>query len=679
MEKNNPFFKEWKTHFGVPPFTEIDEEHYLAAFKKGMADQNIEIDEILSNKKSPSFSNTIETLDRSGRFLTKVSLVFFSLKNSDNTEGIQDIAKVVIPLLTQHRDNITLNEKLFEKVETVYEKRDSLQLDTVKRRLLKKIYRNFVRNGANLKGETRAEFRKINEELSLLILNFGDNLLAETNNFKMVIENRDDLAGLPKSVITAAAETAKTTGDDGKWVFTLHNPSWIPFLQYSEKRELREKIYKAYINRGNNSDENDNKKIIARIADLRVKRARLLGYKTHADFRLETYMAKTPENVLNRLNTIWEAALPVAKKERDDLQELIDKEGSGFELQSWDWWYYTEKLRKSKFDIDESELRAYFELDNVIKGAFFVANKLYGIQFEERMDIPKYHPEAKTFEVKEADGTHLGILITDYFPRAGKRGGAWCGTFRDQYYENGNKVTPVVFNVMNFSRPSEGMPALLSFDEVTTLFHEFGHALHVHFSDVKYNTLKSVAQDFVELPSQIMQHWVSEPEVLKVYARHYKTGDIIPEDIIRKLKESEHFNQGFKTVEYLAASFLDMAWHTLTEPGEVDTISFETACLSKIGLIPEIISRYRSTYFKHIVGGYDAGYYAYIWAEVLDCDAYEAFEESGNIFNKKLGESFRRNILEKGDSEDPMALYVRFRGVEPKIDGLMKNRGLIRQ
>jgi peptidyl-dipeptidase Dcp len=495
----------------------------------------------------------------------------------------------------------------------------------------------------------------------------------------MVIEKQEDLAGLPKTVIDGGAEAAKKSGQEGKWVFTVQKPSMIPFLQYAQNRALREKILKGYISRGDHNNEFDNKAIVSKIAALRVERANLLGYQTHADFALERSMAKDPKAVYELLNKLWEPALKVARKERDDMQELARNEGATFKLEAWDWWYYAEKVRKARFDLDETELRPYFLLDNVRQGAFDVAGKLYGIQFVERKDIPKYHEEVKVFEVKRNDGSHVGILFTDYFPRAGKRAGAWMSYFRKQERLDAKMITPIIYNVGNFSRPSGDMPALLSYDEVETLFHEFGHALHGLLSNCTYGSLSgtSVPRDFVELPSQIMENWVAEPEVLRSFARHYKTGEPIPQALIDKVKKSGTFNQGFATVEYLSAAFLDMDWHTLTATDIQDASAFEAKSLSAINLIPEIVVRYRSPYFSHIFsGGYSSGYYSYIWAEVLDADAFQLFKEKG-LFDQATATSFRENILEKGGSDDAMKLYEKFRGKKPTIEPLLKKRGLM--
>jgi len=665
-EAKNPFFEEWKTPFGVPPFDQIKDEHFLPAFKKGMEIEIKEIDAIVNNTEAPTFENTLVAMEKTGELLNKVSRIFFHLNDADTSDTRKAIANDVTPLLSKHRNSISLNEKLFLRVKAVHEDRDKLNLNLEQKKLLEETYKAFVRSGANLKPEEKERVKKINEELSVLGLKFSNNLLSETNGFKMYIEKEEDLAGLPQPVKNAAAAAAERDGQKGKWLFTPHRPSWTPFLQYSTRRDLREKLYKGYIMRGDNDNEFDNKKIIAKIAALRVKKANIMGYKTHADFRLEVNMAKTPKNVYDFLNQIWEPALKMAKNERKTMHK--------FKLASWDWWYYTEKLRKQKYALDDALLKPYFQVDNVMQGAFYVANKLYGLKFVERTDMPKYHEDVKVFEVLEADGTHLGVLYTDYFYRSSKNGGAWCGSLQSQSNIGGKKKHPIVYNVCNFPPPVGDRPSLITFEHASTLFHEFGHALHVLFNKTTYPGIARVPRDFVELPSQVMEHWCAHPDVLKVYAKHYKTGEVIPQDLVDKLKKSSHFNQGFITLEYLAASFLDMNWHTLTEAKEVDTNKFESDYLNKIGLIPEIISRYRSTYFSHIIGGYDAGYYAYIWAEVLDCDAFEAFKET-SLFDQKTAKSFRDNVLAAGGREDAMVMYKRFRGAEPKIDGLLKKRG----
>jgi len=680
QDKNmdNSFFKEWSTPFQTPPFEEIKLEHYLPAFEEGIKLQKAEVDKIINNTEKPTFENTIEAMEKSGKLLTKVSSMFYNLNSANTNDEMQTIAKTVAPMLSKHNDDINLNEKLFAKVKSIYNEKDGLNLTTEQNKVLKDYYDGFIRGGANLTNEQKEKFRKLNEELSLLSLKFGENLLKETNAVGLIIDDKNDLLGLPESVMQAAFELGKAKGHEGKWVFTLQKPSFIPFLQYSEKRNLREKIFKAYINRSNNNNDFDNKKILSSIAALRVERANLLGYKTHADYILEKNMAKNSQIVYKFLTDLWKPALKRAKMEIDDMQKIIYNEGNNFKLEAWDWWYYAEKVKKEKYDLDEEMLRPYFKLENVLQGVFDVASKLYGIQFVERNDIPMYHPDVKVIEVKETTGNHIAILFTDYFPRDSKRSGAWMNSFRKQSNIGNNFITPIIGNVGNFSKPTSDKPSLLSLDEVETLFHEFGHALHGILSNSVYPSVSgtSVPRDFVELCSQIMENWALAPEVLKMYAKHYQTNEPMPDDMIKKIENSKLFNQGFETVEYLAASFLDMDWHTLINAEEEDAINFEKESLSKIGLIPEIESRYQSTNFQHIFsGGYSAGYYSYIWAAVLDADAFEAFEENG-LFDQATALSFRKNILEKGGSEDPMVLYKNFRGREPKVDALLKRRGL---
>lgn len=678
-QNSNPFFEKWDTPFGTPPFDKISLDHYLPAFEKGIEEQNAVIESIVNNSDEPTFENTIVELEYSDGLLTKVSNVFFAITGSMSNDEVQALAKKISPMLSKQSDDINLNPKLFKRIKSVYDNKDKFGLNTEQDILLDKYYKNFVRGGANLSDEAKEKFRKINEELSILSLDFGENVLKETNKFELILE-KDDLDGLPESVIAIGADEAKTKGYEGKYVYTIQRTSLYPFLTYSTRRDLREKLYKGYILKGDNNDEYDNKKILSRMAALRVERAKLLGYKTHADFVLEERMAKTPEAVYELLNKLWEPALNVAKQERDDMQKMIYDEGNDFELESWDWWYYAEKVKKAKYDLDEEELRPYFEVTNVIKGVFDLSTRLWGITFEEIDGITKYHPEVRTFEVKDKDGSHIGILYTDYFPRASKRGGAWMSSFRKQHVnKEGEYQTPIIYNVGNFSKPTADKPALLSLDNVNTLFHEFGHALHGLLSNTVYPTLSgtSTPRDFVEFPSQVMENWCMHPEVLKNYAFHYKTGEPIPDELIQKIKNSGKFNQGFATVEYLAASFLDMDWHTLTESVEHDAIEFENAAMNKIGLIKQIVPRYRSTYFNHIFsGGYSAGYYSYIWSEVLDADAFAAFQESGDVYNQELANKYREFILSKGGTDDSMKLYRSFRGQDPTIEPLLVKRGL---
>lgn len=677
-KQENPFFGPYNTQFETPPFDQIKNGHFMPAFIKGMESQKSEIDVVVAQTEAPTFQNTIEAFERTGVMLDKVSNVFYSLQGANTNDEIQKIANEVAPLLAKHKDDINLNEKLFQRVKAVHEKRATLGLNPEQSKLLDDMYKNFVRGGANLAADKKERFRQINEELSVLGLKFDENVLKETNKFKLVLESKDDLAGLPQSAIDGAAEAATKAGLEGKWVFTVKKPSMIPFLQYAANRSLREKLLKAYITRGDHNDEFDNKATIAKMASLRVERAHLLGYKTHADFVEEKNMSKTPAAVYEFLNKLWAPALKNAKKERDEMQALIRKEGGTFKLEPWDWWYYAEKVRKAKYDLDENELRPYFLLDNVRKGVIEVATRLYGVQFVERKDITTYADDVTVFEVKRKDGSHVGILYTDYFPRPGKQAGAWCGGYRSQERRGDAMVTPLITNVGNFSRPTGDKPALLSPDEVATLFHEFGHALHALLQNQTYRTL-SVPGDFVELPSQIMENWAFDPEVLRLYARHYQTGEVIPQALVDKIEKSDKFNQGFVTVEYLSACFLDMDWHSLASPGVVDANAFETKSLSKIQLIPEIVVRYRSTYFSHIWsagGGYDAGYYYYIWAAVLDADAFEAFKEKG-LFDQATAKAFLENVLEKGATDDAMKQYEKFRGRKPSIEPLLKRRGLL--
>lgn len=678
-QNSNPFFEEWNTPFGTPPFDKIKNEHYLPAFKAGIEEQNKEIEAIVNNSEAPTFENTIEELEYSGSLLTKVSRVFFAMTEAMTNDELQSITKEVSPMLSKHNDDINLNPKLFARIKSVYENKDKFDLNTEQEKLLEEYYKGFVRGGANLPDDKKEEFREINKQLSLLSIQFGENVLKETNKFELVLEEKD-LDGLPENVVAMGADEAKARGYENKYVYTIQRTSIYPFLTYSTRRDLREKIYKAYINKGDNNDELDNKKIAAKMAALRVKKANLLGYPTHAAFVLEEQMAKTPTAVYDLLNKLWEPALNVAKKERDDMQQMIYDEGNDFELEGWDWWYYSEKVKKAKYDLDENELRPYFEVTNVINGVFDLSTRLWGITFEERNDIPKYHPDVKTFEVKDKDGSHLAILYTDYFPRDSKRGGAWMDVFVKQHVDkDGNFVAPIVYNVGNFSKPTAGKPALLSLDNVNTLFHEFGHALHGMLAHTVYPSLSgtSTPRDFVEFPSQVMENWCMHPDVLKNYAFHYETGEPIPDELVQKIKKSGKFNQGFATVEYLAASFLDMDWHTLTEPVEKDVIEFENASMNRIGLIKQIAPRYRTTYFNHIFsGGYSAGYYSYIWSEVLDADAFAAFVESGDVYNQEIAGKYREYILSKGGTEDAMELYKKFRGSEPGIEPLLEKRGL---
>ncbi|HAD01956.1 MAG: M3 family metallopeptidase [Parabacteroides sp.] len=675
----NPFLAEYTTPFKVPPFDKIKLEHYKEAFLKGMEEQAQEINAIVKQRSAATFENTIVALDQSGKLLSKVSAVFYGQNSANTSDEMQAISRELSPLLSKHRDDIKLNAGLFQRVKFVYDQKSKLNLTKEQAKLLEETYKDFVRGGANLDAAKQAKLRELNSELSMLELTFGQNMLKETNDFQLIIDKKEDLSGLPASLIASAADAAKAAKLEGKWLFTLHNPSVMPFLQYADNRALREKIYNGYINRGNNGNKSDNKEVVKKLVTLRLEKAKLMGYKDYASFMLEDRMAKTPEKVYALLDEVWTPALAKAKDELADIKAEIKKEGGNFEPEGWDWRYYFEKAKIAKFNLDENEVRPYLELNNVRDGAFYVANKLYGITFTEIKDIPTPHEEATAFECKDKDGTHLGVLYMDFFPRESKRGGAWCGGYRSQTYENGKRLAPVVTIVCNFSKPAGDQPALLSADEASTLFHEFGHGLHSLFRDVHYFGVASVPRDFVELPSQIMEHWVFEPEVLKVYAKHYKTGEVIPAALIEKLEKSGKYGQGFATVEYLAASLLDMDYHVLKEvPANLDAMEFEANVMNKRGLLKQIPPRYRSTYFNHTMGGgYTAGYYSYIWAEVLDADAFEAFKETGDIFNQDKAIKFRNNVLTPGAIDDAMDMYKNFRGKEPGTAPLLKNRGLM--
>lgn len=669
---------EFTTPFGVPPFDKIELEDYMPAFKEAIAQQQKEVDDIVGQTAAPDFENTIVALDQSGSLLRKVNAVFSGLNSANTNDEMQALSRELSPLLSKNSDDIRLNKDLFARVKAVYDNRESLNLNKEQKKLLEETYKSFVRGGANLDAEQQARLRELNSEISMLQLTFGQNMLKETNAFQLVIENKDDLAGLPESLILNAEVAARAAGLEGKWLFTLHNPSVMPFLQYADNRALREKIFKGYINRGNNGNDANNKDVVLKLVTLRLEKAKLMGYDDYASFVLEDRMAKTSDKVYALLDEIWKPALGKAKEELADINAEIKKEGGNFEAEGWDWRYYFEKAKKAKFDLDENQVRPYLKLENVRDGAFLLANKLYGITFTPIKEIPLPHPDAQAFECKDKDGTHLGVLYMDFFPRASKRGGAWCGTYRSQTYKDGKRQGPVVTIVCNFSQPAPGQPALLSADEAETLFHEFGHGLHNLFKDVHYYGVSGVPRDFVELPSQVMEHWVFEPELLKEYAKHYETNEVIPAELIEKLDKSGKYGQGFATTEYLAASLLDMDFHVLKEVHEgADVMKFEETVLGERGLLKQIPSRYRTTYFNHTMGGgYTAGYYSYIWAEVLDADAYQAYKETGDIFNQEVAAKFREYVLTPGGIDDAMDMYKNFRGKEPNTEPLLKNRGL---
>lgn len=676
---NNPLLSEFDTPYQVPPFEKIKPEHYLPAIKEAIKQHNAEIEAIVNNPEPATFQNTIEALDYSGEMLHRILPVLDNLTSAETNDELQKVEKEVSPIVIEHEGSIKLNDKLYERIKAVYQQKDSLNLTTEQNRLLEKYYKSFVRGGANLNPDDKKRLTEINKELAMLSIKFGDNVLAETNAFKLIIDNKDDLAGLPQSVIDVAASTAKENGYDGKWMFTIQKPSLIPFLMYSEKRDLRKKMQDAYLMRCDNDNEHDNKEIVKKILKLRQEKAELLGYKNYAYYVLDENMAKNPETVYDLIDKLMKASTKKAIQEREELQKMIDAENGGFKLQYYDWWYYAEKLKKQKYDINDEVLQPYFVKDSVRKGAFLVAHNLYGLNFEQLHNVPVYHPDVEVYKVSDSTGKEIGLLYMDFFVRPGKKAGAWMTSFRKQYKKDGKNIMPVISTVFNFSKPAGDKPALLTFDDVETVFHEFGHALHGLLSNCTYVSLSGtdVARDFVELPSQIMENWASDPEVLPLYAKHYKTGEAMPKELIDKIVNASKFNQGFATTEYMSAAILDMDLHTKVKDFDnMDVREFEKQSLKEMGLIPEIKVRYRTPYFSHIFqGGYAVGYYGYVWAAILDSDAFEAFKENG-IFDKETARKFREYILSKGGTEDPMELYIKFRGRKPTIDALLKKRGL---
>ncbi len=672
---DNPFFGEWNTPYNIPDFEKIKPEHYMPAFEEGMKRQKAEIDAIVNNSEAPTFENTIEALEQSGALLNEVSAVFFNLVECVNSDKMKAIAEKVTPKVSAHGDDIMLNEKLFQRVKAVYDQRNDLGLEGEQLRLTEETYKNFVRNGANVPPEKQERFREINSLLASLSLRFGDNVLAATNEYKLSLNaDKARAIGLSDDQLTAAFEA----GSDGNAVFTLHMPSWEPFMQACNDRDLRKQMWDAYSSRCS-SGKYDNRAIIDSIVNLRLERAQILGFESHAAYTLDDCLAKTPEAVYKCLMDLWTPALKKAKQERDEYQKMLDKDLPGEKLQPWDWRYYCERLRAERYSLDENLIRPYFSLDNVREGAFSVANKLYGITFRVNDSLPKYHPEAISYEVLDGDKV-IAILYMDFFPRESKRSGAWMTNFREQYIDkDGNNVIPIIQMVCNFTKPTKDKPSLLNFDQSETLFHEFGHCLHGMLSQCHYRSLSgtNVPRDFVEMPSQVMENWCRNPQVMKDYARHYKTGEAIPDSLIAKISAAATYGQGFINTELLAASLLDMDFHSITQPTKIVLPDFENQAMAKIGLIPEIISRYKSTYYQHIFsGGYSAGYYSYTWTAILDADAFEAFRESGDLYNPELAKKFRF-LLSHGNTIDPMKLYVDFRGKEPSVEPLKRNRGLI--
>ena len=679
MVGDNPFFEEvWQTPYGVPPFDRIEFEHYKPAFERGMSLHNEEITAIVENKQEPSFENTILAYDNSGQMLYRVSTVFEMLAAADTDEQMQALSAEIMPQMAAHDDAIMMNDALFERIKSVYDRRFALNLDAEQLRLTEKIFRSFERSGALLSAEDKARLKQINERLTSLGVDFGRNVLAETNAFT-VEPTLEELLGVPMQVRDAAEEYGRSIDKKGTAVFTLQKPSMLPLLTYTQSRELREKVYSAYLMRGNNGGEHDNNDIIAEMVSLRYEKAKLLGYDSYAHYVISDEMATTPEAVYELLNQVWDPALERAKQELERLKTLYRREkGNANDFKSWDWWYYAEKVRNSDYNLKEEDVREYLSLDNVKGGIFFLCNRLYGITFRP-LKAPTYHPECEVYEVIDSDDTPLGALYMDFYPRASKAGGAWCGTYVEQSYNDGQRVLPVVSIVCNFTRPVGSAPALLSIDETKTFFHEFGHALHSLFADVKYRGLSNVEGDFVELPSQIMENWAFATPMLKQYAVHYRKGDVMPDDMIRKIHESAKFNEGFNTTELVAAALSDLDIHSLQSAEKIDVAEFEREALTeKRGLIPQIEPRYHYTYFSHIFdGGYSAGYYFYIWAEVLDKDAYQAFVESGDIFDKATAERFRREVLSKGGTRAGMDMYRAFRGADPNKIAMLVARGLV--
>ena len=679
QEQSNPLLGTFNTPHNIAPFQEITIDNYRKGMLLGMEEQKKEIEAIINNTEEPTFENTIIALDECGKLLSKVRGTFSPLSSSNSTEETRALEKEMSPLFSAHSDAIYLNDKLFARVKTVYDSRESLTLTAEQKKIMENIYDRFVNSGAELSEEGKVRMSELNRELSMLQLNFSQNLLHETNNTFVTANSLDELKGLSQADIDAAAKMAEKNGQPGKWMFNMQRPSCNPVLQYCENRELRRKVYEAYYNRGNTGNEYDNKDICAQIVALRLEKAKLMGYNNYAEMALENRMASTPEAVYDLLDRVWTPAIAKAKEELQDIRAEIRKDGHNFEPEGWDYMYYLDKAKRSKYAVNEEEIRQYLEINNVMQGIFHVANKLYGITFKEiTNEVPSYEPTAKAFEVLDRDGSTLAIFYSDNFPRESKRAGAWCTSFRPQSYENGKRIYPVVVNSCNMTAPTADTPALQSIDNVLTLFHEFGHALHNFMRDVQYSGARGVERDFVELPSQINEHWAFEPEVLNVYAKHYATGEIIPMELVKKIQESAKYGQGFATVEYVAASLSDMDLHVLTKiPADLNVMDFESKKLAERGIPSQIFPRYRMTNFSHTMGGgYTAGYYSYMWAEVLDADAFDAFKETGDIFNPEVAERFRKYILTPGGIDDGMTMYRNFRGREPQIDALLRNRGM---
>lgn len=674
----NPLLVDQNLPYGAPAFDKIKLEHYEPAFDEAIAQYNQEIEAIVNNEEAATFQNTVAALDRSGNLLQKVEGVFFNLLETDGNDEMMEIAERVTNKITECSDNIMLNAALFARVKAVYENPGELTKE--QQRLLEVTYRNFVMNGANLDEAQKERVRQINQELAGLSLRFGQNVVAETNACQRFVTDEAELAGLPASAKQAAAEEAAEAGHPGEWLFTPKRTSFTPVLQYCENRELRKQLLLDYTTRANHDNENDNKTVINQTMRLRTEKAHIFGFDNAADYILQDAMAHDGKTAYEMCMSVWKPSLEAVKRERAALQEMLEKDMPGEKLQPWDWWYYAEKLRKEKYDLDEEQLRPYFKLENVRKGAFDLAHRLYGITIEPVEGLPVYHKDVETFKVLDADGSLLGIFYTDYFPRSTKRPGAWMNNVLSQYIdENGEDHRPIIVNVGNFTKPTADKPSLLSMDDVETLFHEFGHALHGFLTKCTYVTLSgtSVSRDFVELPSQVMENWCYAPEVMKTYAFHYETGEVIPDELIQKINAAGQFNQGFVETELLSAAIMDLDYHMLNTVDTIDVNAFEAASMAKMGMIPEIITRYRSTFYNHIfTTGYEAGYYSYTWSAVLDSDAFHAFVESGDLFNQEIAARFRNEVLAKGNTEDPAVLYQNFRGQQPNPEFLLEKKGL---
>ena len=677
---NNPLLQEFNTKYTTAPFSKIKNHHFESAFIKGIKLAKEEIDLIVNNQEEPTFENTLEALEFSGQKLDRISSVFFNINSAETNDEIQKIAQIVSPLLTAFSNDILLNEKLFQKVKFVFDKRKSIPLNPEQQMLLEKKYKSFVRNGANLNDKDKEILREIDKNLAKLSLQFGENLLAETNAFELIITDKKQLKGLPEGTVEAAKMLAKEKGKQG-WLFTLDYPSYIPFITYTDDRKLREKMLKAFGAKGFQDNKNNNQKIVLEIVKLRYQRAKLLGYKNHAYFVLEERMAETPEKVNAFLSELMEKAKPAAKKDFKKVKDLAKKDCIG-KIQKWDSAYYSEKLKKELFDLDEEQLKPYFKLENVIDGVFTIAGKLYDLKFEEIFDIDKYHKDVKTYKVTDNNDKFIAVFYADFFPRKGKRNGAWMTSYKDQWIQDKENSRPHISIVCNFTKPTKTKPSLLTFNEVTTLFHEFGHALHGMLANTTYPSLSGthVYWDFVELPSQIFENWCYEKDALDLFAKHYKTGEIIPSDMVQKIKDSSNFLEGMATLRQLSFGLLDMGWHAGKSPEAIKNVKdFELKAFADTQLFPDIAENCMSTAFSHIFqGGYSSGYYSYKWAEVLDADAFEAFKENG-IFDKETATKFKENILHKGGTQKPMELYKQFRGKEPNVDALLKRAGLLKQ